>query len=155
MLDAHEYEGHVSTVIPQQRASERRDVHRTIDLWQRNVTADSVLPLLSTFDFSSMKSNWGHRFLICSDPNVENAAFMMYGAKFAQLLDLPEKVRTIIPLLQQIPQRYRRIFADGCHKAMTQAAPARFSGAFDYDFQAELYRGCSFLLGCSRPGRNV
>jgi hypothetical protein len=91
VLDAHEYEGHVSTVISQQRASERRDVHRTIDLWQRNVTADSVLPLLSTFDFSSMKSNWGHRFLICSDPNVENAAFMMYGAKFAQQLDLPEK----------------------------------------------------------------
>jgi len=66
---------------------------------------------------------------------------MMYAANFAQLLDLPEKVRTIIPLLQQIPERYRCIFADGCHKAMTQAAPARFSGAFDYDFQAELYRG--------------
>ena len=141
MLDAHEYEGHVSTVISQQRASERRDVHRTIDLWQRNVTADSVLPLLSTFDFSSMKSNWGHRFLICSDPNVENAAFMMYGAKFAQLLDLPEKVQTIIPLLQQIPERYRCIFADGCGKAMTQAAPSRFSGTFNYDFQVELYRG--------------
>jgi len=75
VLDEHQSEGQPSTVIPQQRASERRDVQRTIDLWQRNVPPDSVLPVLSTFDFSSMKSNWGHRFLICSDPNVENAAF--------------------------------------------------------------------------------
>jgi hypothetical protein len=30
---------------------------------------------------------------------------------------------------------------------MTQAAPARFSGAFNYDFQAELYRGVFLPIG--------
>jgi len=54
---------------------------------------------------------------------------------------MPEKVQTIVPLFQQIPERYQPIFADGCSKAMAQAAPARFSGTFDYDFQVELYRG--------------
>jgi hypothetical protein len=88
-----------------------------------------------------MKRDWGHRFLICSDLNLENAAFVMYGIKFAQLLDMPEKVQAVVPLFQQIPERYHPIFAEGCGKAMTQAAPARFSGAFNYDFQVELYRG--------------
>ena len=88
-----------------------------------------------------MKQDWGYRFLICSDLNLENAAFVMYGAQLARLLALPQKVQTIVPLFQQIPERYQPTFADGCSKAMTQAAPARFSGTFNYDFQVELYRG--------------
>ena len=38
---------------------------------------DDAPPLLATFDFSSMKGDWDHRFLICSGLNVENAAFVM------------------------------------------------------------------------------
>src|SRR5262249_32913966 len=114
---------------------------------QRNMAEGSTLPDVGTFDFSSMKQDWEHRFLICSDLNVENAAFVMYGAKLARLLNLPEKVKAIIPLIHQIPERYRPIFAEGCSKAMTQAAPARFSGAFNYDFQAELYRGVFLPIG--------
>jgi hypothetical protein len=139
VLDQLQSERHISTIIPRERANERRDIQRTIDLWQRNA-ADSALPDVGTFDFSSMKGGWGHRFLICSDLNLENAAFVMYGAQLARLLALPEKVQTIVPLFQQIPERYRAIFTEGCGKAMTQAAPARFSGAFNYDFQVELYR---------------
>ena len=30
---------------------------------------------------------------------------------------------------------------EGCSKVMTELVPARFSGAFNYDFQVELYRG--------------
>jgi hypothetical protein len=131
-----------SASIPaaRERPNERRDIQRTINVWQRNVSEDNAPPLLSTFDFSSMQGNWGHRFLICSDQHVENAAFVMYGKNFAQLLNLPEKVTAIVPLLQQIPERYRPVFADGCSKAMSEPVPARFSGAFSPDFTAELYR---------------
>ena len=87
-----------------------------------------------------MKQDWGYRFLICSDLNLENAAFVMYGAQLARLLAVPEKVQSIVPLFQQIPERYQPVFTEGCSKAMTQAAPAPFSGTFHYDFQVELYR---------------
>jgi len=59
-------------------------------------------------------------------------------------LNLPEKVQAIAPMLQQIPERYRSIFQDRCSKAMTDPVPARFSGAFNYDFKVELYRGVFF-----------
>jgi hypothetical protein len=141
VLDEERSAEHVSKTASLERSSERRDIQRTINFWQRNVSNDDAPPLLETFDFSAMKGNWGHRFLICSDLNVENAAFVMYGTEFAQLLNLPEKVQAIVAMLQQIPERYRPAFADGCGKAMTEPEPARFSGAFNYDFQAELYRG--------------
>src|SRR5215467_6653818 len=102
-----------------ERPSERRDIQRTINFWQRNISDRDALPLLATFDFSAMKGYWDQRFLICSDLNVDNAAFVMYGAKFAELLNLPEKVQAIIPMLQQIPERYHPIFRDGCSRAMS------------------------------------
>jgi hypothetical protein len=154
VLDEGQFQGHVSTIIPRERANERRDIQRTIDLWQRNMAEGSALLDVGTFDFSPMKRDWGHRFLICSDLNLENAAFVMYGVKFAQLLDLPEKVQAIVPLFQQIPERYWPIFAEGCSKAMTQAAPARFSGTFNYDFQVEATEGFFSLSDYTRVGRN-
>ena len=140
MFDQLQSEGHASKIIPRERAKERRDVQRTIDLWKGNMAEGSALPDVGTFDFSPMRQDWGHRFLICSDLNLENAAFVMYGAQLARLLAVPEKVLAVVPLFQQIPERYRPIFAEGCSKAMTQAAPARCSGTFNYDFQVELYR---------------
>ena len=141
MSDGERSTEHASTTASLERSSERRDIQRTINLWQRNISDDDAPPLLATFDFSAMKGNWDHRFLICSDLNVENAAFVTYGAKFAQLFNLPEKVQAIVPMLQQFPERYRPIFRDGCSKAMTDSVPTRCSGAFNYDFQVELYRG--------------
>ena len=141
MLDEERSAEHVSETASLEPSSERRDIQRTIRFWQRYISDDDMPPLLATFDFSAMKGNWDHRFLICSDLSVENAAFVMYGDKFAQLLNLPEKVRAIAPMLQQIPERYCPVFADGCGKVMTEPVPARFSGAFSYDFQVELYRG--------------
>ena len=125
---------------PKGSPNERRDVQRAINLWQRNVLEDGGAPLLASFDFSAMKGDWDNRFLICSDPSVENAAFVIYGMNFAQLLDLPHKVTAIAPLVQQLPERYRPIFAEGCSKALAEPAPARFSGSFSYEFQNELYR---------------
>ena len=87
-----------------------------------------------------MKGDWVHRFLICSDQAVENAAFVAYGLKFAELLGLPETVTAIIPLNRQIPERYCPLFAEGCRNAMDKQMPARFSGSFEHDIQAELFR---------------
>jgi len=137
-----EASAHLSVVgtEPRQRSNERRDIQRTIDLWQRNILDGDTAPSLTNFDFSPLKGDWGHRFLICSDQTVDAAAFILYGAKFAELLNLPEKVTAIVPLLQQVPERYRPVFAQGCTRAMREPRPARFSGSFSYDFKAELYR---------------
>jgi hypothetical protein len=119
---------------------ERRDIRRAFSLWRQNIPAGERVPPLAQFDFAPMKGDWGYRFLICSDPVVENAAFVAYGLKFAELLGLPEKLTSIIPLNRQIPDRYCPLFAEGCRNAMDKQVPARFSGSFENDIQAELFR---------------
>lgn len=121
-------------------AKDRRDVRRTIEHWLRNVSEEHRIPLLTTFDFASMKRDWSNRFLICTEQNAEDAAFVAYGANFATLLGLPDTVTSIVPLYQRIPERYRPLFAEGCTNALTQGEPARFSGAFEHYFTAELFR---------------
>ena len=46
----------------------------------------------------------------------------------------------VVSLYQLIPGRYRPIFAEGCGAVMTKDKPAQFSGTFDHEFKAELYR---------------
>ena len=87
----------------------------------------------------------------CSDQAVENAAFVAYGLKFAELLGLPETVTAITPLNRQIPERYCPLFAEGCRNAMDKQVPARFSGSFEHDIQAELFRAV-FLPIRLQPG---
>ena len=120
--------------------TERRDIQQIIGLWQRNASEDGGPPLLSTFDLSKMKAKWDHRFLICSDQIVQNAAFIVYGQKFAQQLGLPDKMTRVVSLYQLIPERYRAIFAEGCGAVMTKDKPAQFSGTFDHESRAEVFR---------------
>jgi hypothetical protein len=119
---------------------ERRDVRRALDHWLRQISAESPIPLLKVFDFSSIKDDWNYRFLICTDQHVEKAAFVAYGTNFAKLLGLPERVTGITCLAEQIPERYQELFAEGCSRATAKRAPARFSGEFENDFTVELYR---------------
>ena len=121
-------------------AKERRDARRALDHWLRQASAEDRIPLLAAFDFSSIRGDWSHRFLICTDENIENAAFVAYGARFAELLGLPEAVAGIAPLREQVPERYRELFAQGCRDAMTKRAPARLSGEFEHDFTVEMFR---------------
>lgn len=123
-----------------EQEGERRDIRQIISLWQRNSSADGGPPLLSTFDLSKLKAKWDHRFLICSDHTVQNAAFIAYGPKVAQLLGLPDKMTRVVSLYQLIPGRYRPVFAEGCGAAMTKDEPAQFSGKFDHESKAELFR---------------
>ena len=68
-----------ASVLGQRRPNERREVDRTIEFWQQHRLEDDSPPLLTKFDFSKMRSHWAHRFLICSDRDFENAAFVAYG----------------------------------------------------------------------------
>jgi hypothetical protein len=52
----------ISAALPQ---LERRDVELAIQHWQRNTWGKDSIPFLDTFDFSPMRTGWGHRFLIC------------------------------------------------------------------------------------------
>jgi hypothetical protein len=49
----------------------------------------------------------GYRFLICGDGTSENAVFVTYGPKLAQLLGLPERAVAARPFVEQIPESYR------------------------------------------------
>ena len=69
----------MSAAVHRERSNERRDIQRAIALWQQSVSEEGSAPLLETFNFSSMKRDWGYRFLICSDPSAERAAFVVYG----------------------------------------------------------------------------
>src|SRR2546423_8404121 len=77
---------------------ERRDIRRVLEHWVQHASSDDGIPALDNFDFASIKRDWSHRFLICTDQNAEDAAFVAYGATFAAQLGLPETVKAIVPL---------------------------------------------------------
>jgi hypothetical protein len=119
---------------------ERRDIRRVLEHWVRHASTNDGVPGLDNFDFASIKRDWSHRFLICTDQNGEDAAFLAYGPIFAAQLELPETVTAIVPLNAQLPERYRSLFVEGCENAMTERLPARFSGAIEHYFTVELFR---------------
>jgi hypothetical protein len=154
---------------------ERRDIRRVLEHWLRHASSDDGIPALDNFDFASIKRDWSHRFLICTDQNAEDAAFVAYGAIFAAQLGLPETVTAIVPLSRQLPERYQSLFATGCENAMTQRLPRSVqrrhrallhSGTLSRGLSAdpaasELVKVADFRLvqlpyrACDRPARFV
>ena len=128
-------------------AGELRDTELAISLWCRKASEFGGLPPPTAFDFSWMIGGaWSHRFLICADTVDGELAFLMYGSRFAQLLELPAEPVAGLPIAQQLPRRYLRLFTEGCHDATAQKAPVRLSGAVvDYG-QIELYRAAFMPL---------
>jgi hypothetical protein len=131
--------------------SERRDVRRAIEHWVRNTWGTDSIPLLDTFDFSPMKADWGHRFLICGDDAVEHAVFVTYGSAFAGLLGLPQKAVTTTPFVQQVPEPYRAMFSEGYTKVIIETGPVHLKGTFTKDRTFEFYRAV-FLPIMLHPG---
>jgi hypothetical protein len=123
---------------------------RTIEHWLRNSWGPDSIPLLDTFDFSPMRGDWGHRFLICGGETVEDAVFVTYGLGFAQLLGLPDKGVTTIPFVQQIPELYRGMFSEGYNKVIIEAGPVYLKGTFTKESTFEFYRAV-FLPIILRP----
>jgi hypothetical protein len=113
------------------RSSEPLDVQSTIEHWYRNTWGKDCIPFLDTFDFSPMKGDWGHRFLICGGHAVEQSVFVTYGSRFARLLELPDKAVAEVPFIRQIHEPYRDMFIEGYKQARTASSPVILEGAFD------------------------
>jgi hypothetical protein len=92
--------------------------------------------------------DWAHRFLLSVDPVIEKSALLMYGPRFAQLLNLPQKARMDLPILRQLPPRYGEIFLRGCAEAQTEMAPVRLEGEVELnEGRAEQYRAVFIPVG--------
>ena len=126
---------------------ELRDTEHAISFWRRKASEFGGLPPTEAFDFSRViAGDWSHRFVICTDPVVSELVFLIYGSRFAQLLELPEEPISGIPITGQLPGRYLPLFSAGCRDAIAYAAPVRLSGAVvDYG-QVELYRAAFMPL---------
>jgi len=132
-------------------AGELRDTELAIALWCQKTSECGGLPPPTAFDFSWMIGGaWSHRFLICADAVDGELAFLMYGSRFAQLLELPSEPIAGQRLSRQLPQRYLSLFTEGCHDTTTQKTPVRLSGAVVDFGQIELYRA-AFMPLAMRP----
>jgi hypothetical protein len=120
--------------------AEQRDTESAIRLWHQKASGIGDLPPLSAFDFSRLTGHWGYRFLISGDEFVGASVFLVYGVHFARLLGLPEQPRSKIPLLHQLPARYRALFVEGYGDALRNLAPTRFSGTVMHQRKLEFYR---------------
>ena len=126
---------------------ELRDTEQAISLWRRKASEFGGLPPTEAFDFSRMiVGAWSHRFVICTDTVVGELVFLIYGSRFAQLLELPEEPISGIPINGQLPGRYLPLFSEGCRDAIAYAAPVRLSGAVVDFGQVELYRAAFMPL---------
>ena len=134
---------------------EARDTERAVTLWHNKASASGGPPPITAFDMSRLAGDWGHRFLISTDKVVEDSVFLIYGSPFARLLELPETPLSFTPMLEQLPERYRPLFGEGCVEAITEAAPARFSGAVVHHGKIEFYRAvfmpCKLNASSWRP----
>ena len=126
---------------------ELRDTEQAISLWRRKASEFGGLPPTEAFDFSRMiVGAWSHRFVICTDTVVGELVFLIYGSRFAQLLELPEEPISGILINGQLPGRYLPLFSEGCRDAIAYAAPVRLSGAVVDFGQVELYRAAFMPL---------
>ena len=86
--------------------------------WQTKLQELGVDATIAALDLGSMNtSDWSNRFLIAVDPAIEKSALLLYGPKFAQLLNLPAQPRMDRPMMRQLPRRYADIFLRGCAEA--------------------------------------
>ena len=136
-------------------AGELRDTELAISFWRRKASEFGGPPPLTAFDFSrKICGAWSYRFGICSDVVVGELSFLIYGSRFARLLELPEQPISGVPITRQLPGRYLPLFTGGCRDAIAQAAPVRLNGAVvDYG-QIELYRA-AFMPLAMQPNSSM
>lgn len=136
-------------------ALERREAERAIAYWRQKAARLGQSPTVAELklNISELASgDWAYRFLIAADAVVDNHVLLAYGARFARLLDLPEKADFHVPMIRQIPVRYRGVFARGCSEASFHQGAVRMDGAVAReDGRAELFRAVFIPLPV-RPG---
>jgi hypothetical protein len=118
-------------------AGERRDTDMLLSQWSKEASSYGGPPPITAFDF--LKTSF--RFVIRGNAVVEDYSFLIYGAQFARVLELPETPAIGAPLADQLPLRYLALFLEGCGQALAQTeAPAPVSGRVLEREQIELYR---------------
>jgi hypothetical protein len=132
--------------------AEARDTEKAIRFWHREASNGGP-PHLTAFRFDRLKTDWGYRFVISTDDVVSAAVFIVYGSQFARLLQLPKDPRSHIPLITQIPPRYRELFAEGLTEALAQPEPVSFSGSVWNGHERELYRAVFMQLQSKQASR--
>ena len=130
---------------------EARDTELAISLWNDKAKQFGAPPPLGEFDLGDFAAK-SYRFLVCADVLFEDSSvFLEYGLAFAELLGLPKRPSTHVPMIEYIPDRYRFVFLDGCRDALEHKAPARFSGEIAGSTGVEFYRACFMPLSMNMP----
>jgi hypothetical protein len=131
---------------------DRREAERVMAYWQSKLQELGGDATIAALDLASINTaDWSNRFLISVDPVIERSALLLYGPKFARLLNLPEQPRMDRPMLRQLPRRYADIFLRGCAEAQNEMIPVRLEGEVERaDDQVEQYRA-SFIPVGVRP----
>ena len=121
---------------------DRRETERVISYWESKLKALGGEVTVAALDLPDIGTpEWAHRFLIAVDPQVERSSLVLYGARFADLLHLPETPRPDRPMLRQLPSRYGEVFLGGCAEIRKEMAPVRLDGEVERsDGKVELYR---------------
>src|ERR1700687_2534102 len=101
---------------------DRREAERVMAYWENKLAKLGDGITVAALDLGSTNSRaWSNRFLISVDPVIERSALLLYGPKFARLLNLPPQARPDIPMLRQLPQRYSEVFVRGCTQAQKES----------------------------------
>ena len=127
---------------PRPTGRDRREAERVMAYWQGKLQELGVDATIAALDLGSMNSSdWSNRFLIAVDPAIEKSALLLYGPKFAQLLNLPAQPRMDRPMTRQLPRRYVDIFLRGCAEAAKTREAVRLEGEIKRaDDRIEQYR---------------
>jgi hypothetical protein len=128
--------------VPQPTGRDRREAERVMAYWQSKLRELGVDATIAALDLGNISTaDWSNRFLISVDPVIERSALLMYGPKFAQLLNLPEQPRTDRPMVRQLPRRFGDIFLRGCAEADKTKEAVRLEGDIERaDNRVEQYR---------------
>jgi hypothetical protein len=130
------------------QARERRESERVIAYWARKAAQLGERPTMTSLDLAEIDSEaWAHRFVVAVDRAAENSALLLYGPKFADLLDLPGKTAPHVPMIRQLPKRFAAIFVRGCDDAAATGEPVRIEGSVGRpDGRTELFRAAFISL---------
>jgi len=136
-------------VAEQPVGRDRREAERTIHYWEAKANALGQHATIAELDLGAIyDTDWSNRFLIALDDRIERSSLLLYGSKFATLLDLPADVRADQPLVRQLPERFSEVFLHGCAEAPLQTAPVRLEGQIELsDDRVEQYRAVFIPVG--------
>ncbi|HEX3953975.1 MAG TPA: hypothetical protein VHW90_10410 [Stellaceae bacterium] len=128
---------------------DRREAERILAYWEHKLAELGGELTLASLDLSRINTHdWSNRFLISVDQVIERSSLLMYGPRFAKLMQLPEQPRPDLPMMRQLPRRYIDVFMRGCDEAHKTGAPVRLEGEVDrYDNRVEQYRAVFIPIG--------